>query len=383
MDDTRPAYYRRYSTDIGEVASESQVLTYLETLNLPDWSDLLSDVATGHARAMRVVQPRSRDELVGQAAALLQRNSPASHRIAGRALQQLIDHQVSGGEHFSVDQAHSLFSLAALLPGGIDVQRFATIANQPQVDAVYRDEAGRVIANHGAEVSVDLWKHLDLSLTPTLAPAVLLGLAAQDIQDAVEYVANVCREQHVSPAMKLAMRDVLQKCLREQGVGDLGRVVDVIRENDSLNCLYYDLCEDYPELLETLLELPSQTVRDLLEEFSDRVKPVDADRLEACLRPALGWLDDAFKLAESDSDEAYSREHVVNQMNSVLQVLHTFMSGDGKGEFLVAVCEGLLELRDWPIPGSLEVDLVQIASGRDWNSLSFRKLVEQCGRGDV
>jgi hypothetical protein len=369
MADDVPDYFSKYISQVGEQSGDAPFFAYLESLNEVDWTDLCVDVVSTNGRALTIFEPRNEEELVARTASLLRRSSPIVQRMVARALQRCIDAHISGVDvRCSKDEAHSLFSLAALLGAGVDPQAYVTIANDPHVSADYRVEAGRVIASHATDAPRSLWQQLDLILTPALAPVVLMGLARHDLREAMAAVADVTVPDEDVAAMTVALRDVLLRIVRESGPTTLHKAMYASLASQSKE-IVADLGREYPEL-GIYDELPSQIVRDelwRLEQTGEIARQAYDENVESVYEA----MDQSYLLPIDPANDVYNKSVALAATRAVLTLLTPIVPVGAIATVFDAVCRRILEKRGFSLSQEKMNDLVSTATNSYSNEASF------------
>ena len=347
METDNPEYYNRYVSETNRTDDPSRLQQYLESLRGHDWEGFFADVVRGHARAIMMIQPNHSDELTAKTEVYLERLSNDTQEEAAGALQDLIDNQLSGSGHqFSVDEARALFWLASSLTTGVHVERFASIANNGDVNTAYRAEAGRVILNHADDdlKYKKLWMSFDLKSVPALAPVVLLGLAKYGAADAIGHIAPHCEDPPNPTAMWLAFRDVLLDCLRDEGVPGLYRAIRQIGTNSFLTDALDKLQNDYD-----VLKLDGHATRRVVKDVYEALRRECGDSSHFSLDFENSELKDIFKATE---DTFSQMEATSDAVPALLATLRGLFEGpeDVEDEFLSRVSAQMLKLKDHTLP---------------------------------
>ena len=195
--------------------TESTVLAFLESLNQPDWIELLDDTLRRKGSVMSVLIPNRGDDLLDYLRAQITKLGEATQRLVGRALEINLSDYVREKNDDLISDALIFVSASPIEFSGYKLLRIA-LDNARTIDC--RMQAGKALANHASRAlrtssAIDEFLKIDLKSHPHLASAVVSILTSNDgPKKAIEALARLTKKpDNIEHPLSNAIRMILRR----------------------------------------------------------------------------------------------------------------------------------------------------------------------------
>ena len=215
-------YVSKLTTQDTKSVTESTVLASLESLNQPDWIELLDDTLRRKGSVMSVLVPNPGDDLLDYLRAQITKLGEATQRLVGRALDINLSDYLRGKNDDLISDA---LIFVAASPIGFNGYTLLQIALDNTRTINCRIQAGRALANHASRTlhtssAIDEFLDIDLKSHPHLASAVVSILTRNDGQKkAIETLVCLTKKpDNIEHPLRSAIRMILR---RDTGPDDI------------------------------------------------------------------------------------------------------------------------------------------------------------------